>query len=444
MVSPEISADSNTWYSAFVTGVPCHWRLRTTFFQSDAPITNITVHSWRLPEVIGISNDFRGQTVHVDNPSSAREAANKTYVDGQISNVSAVGWANYPASTTVRMAGNRLSWDNYSITSSQQWFRIQHAGTDLFRISASNNLLAITNWTVNTTNISLWVATNDLETSPWPEWCTNLVEGTWSQVSPFTTATNGDLSVTLTFTNAWTNSETAFFRAICGATNPTVTALLTDQTTARALIPESITLDGTTRTTWPESGVSAGTVTQIAETVVGSIVPTSHVAFATSAGSATDTVARADATNAQAAANAASAAASNAQATASAAVPTNIYSAYLETTLTSTNLSGTQLFPVSWSCSGAVARINIVTTGLTAQIVATNLPATGLTADLYVWLCNTNSRPVVWPTNWYWRSSGTLTTNAPTLAAQNELVVRSTFGAIIASVVSTNSTVVLP
>jgi hypothetical protein len=257
-LSSEVSPDSNTWYVAYVTGDPVYWRLRTSFIFFDAIISGISVSSWMLPSVIGTSNDFSGQTLHVDTPTTARNPTTKTYVDAALATVSPANWANYEAAANVRLGGKTLTWDTYSISSngtlaavsytiasSQQWFRIQRAGSDMFRISSSNNFLAITNWTVNTTNIILQVATNDLDSSPWPECTTNLMESYWTPISTYTAVTNGDLSVALTFTNAWTNSSAAFFRAICFSTNASRTEILTTITTAKALSVDSLTVNGT-------------------------------------------------------------------------------------------------------------------------------------------------------------------------------------------------------
>jgi hypothetical protein len=228
------------------------------------------VYSWRSPELCGRTNNFAGQEIEVDTPTASGQAASKGYVDNVASNITPAQWAQYPAAADVRVAGKRLTWETYSllsngtlaavsytVASSQNWFRVQHSGWDLLRISASNNLLAITNFVIDASNyLNMAVWTQDLVTAPWPEYTTNLVDGYWTRVTAWTSVTNGDDSVNLRFTNDWTGA--AFFRALCLATNETVTELLTDKTTARKLEVESATLGGVNRTNWPASGGTSG------------------------------------------------------------------------------------------------------------------------------------------------------------------------------------------
>jgi hypothetical protein len=306
----ETSVDSNTWATATATGAQVYWRLRTIGYFSAGVATNVAVYSWRAPELCGRTNNFAGQEIEVDTPTASGQAASKGYVDNVASNITPAQWAQYPAAADVRVAGKRLTWETYSllsngtlaavsytVASSQNWFRVQHSGWDLLRISASNNLLAVTNFTIDASNyLNMAVWTQDLVNAPWPEYTTNLVDGYWTRVTAWTSVTNGDDSVNLRFTNDWTGA--AFFRALCLATNETVMELLTDKTTARKLEVESATLGGVNRTNWPASGGTSGAeVTNI----VGDVLSTSTVplaVFAENAGAGTDAVARAFATNA--------------------------------------------------------------------------------------------------------------------------------------------------
>jgi hypothetical protein len=453
VLSPELSADSNTWSTATVTGSPCYWRLRTSLYLENTAISNIAVYSWQRPTLIGTSNDFQGQTIYADTPTSARSVANKTYVDDATGAISPANWADYPAVANVRLAGKRLTWDTYTISSngalaavsyaiatSQQWFRIQHSGHDLFRISASNNFLAITNWSVTSSNITLCVATNDLQSSPWPEVTSNLIEGVWAQISPFTTATNGDLSVTLAFSNAWTSAPIAYFRAVCSATNPTLTALLTDQTTARELIPESVTLGGEKRTTWPVGGISASTATGIAESVVGSVVPTSSVAHAATAGTATDPTARTASSNATAAASAASEAATNAQNTANSATSN------AATAQATADLAGPYLASViRLAATNPVITVNAVSNyfrwaptnsgpcNVSITPLGTNIATVGV---LHGWLQHTNT--VSWATNILFNLTGTHTNAAPSLPQDWRFTIELSEGQVCLHLAPTN------
>jgi hypothetical protein len=85
--------------------------------------------------------------------------------------------------------------------------------------------------------------------------------------------------VNLRFTNDWTGA--AFFRALCLATNETVTELLTDKTTARKLEVESATLGGVNRTNWPAGGGTSGAE---ATNIVGDVNSTGTVYNASNLG----------------------------------------------------------------------------------------------------------------------------------------------------------------
>lgn len=249
--SSELSSDGTNWTAAAVTNGAVWWRLRTSYYGDDGWVSNIWVTSWMSPWLVGVSNEMQAQTLYLDTPTIDRHAANKSYVDTVAAGVIPAAWANYPALSDVRVPGKRVSFEDYSllsngslyalsytIESSQQWFRIQHSRQDLFRLSASNVFLCITNLRVDVSNwVNLAVATNWMETSPFPEVTTNLL-GYWSTVGTYLSVTNGDSSVTLRFTNAWTGM--AFFRAVCASTNPSVTEIRTDQT----YLPGSLTVDG--------------------------------------------------------------------------------------------------------------------------------------------------------------------------------------------------------
>jgi len=235
----QISPDQLTWspYEGEAVADPVWYRVfaydslpgSDTNAPGPATISNIVIHSWARPQVVGRVSDLAGQTLRVDWPAAARDTASKDYVD----QVGATRWAQHAATQDVRMAGHRLWFDarwsmiargaytavSYDLDMSvatNRW-RLDYDGQPILTVQLGGLVpLPVSDFMVLTGETdTVWymrVPTNAVTAAPRPQWSSNLVN--WADIETYTGSY--PISTNDAYTLWWTNdfSSSAYFRAV--------------------------------------------------------------------------------------------------------------------------------------------------------------------------------------------------------------------------------------
>jgi hypothetical protein len=200
-------------------------------------IQTLSLLGHQRPDLIGVTNDFAGIVIRVDNPVGSRDAVNLQTLNSRLAafvpgGSSGSSWSLYPASNTVDLAGHALQLDpRYVVSVSGDTVALTFGGAPVFEITgAATSTPRIARFRVSGTNLSADVV-GVIGWRPYPQWSTDLVAGAWTTLSTnaftstYPAVTNG------LFTLAWNSLgyTTEYWRIIAldetGGTNGTGLAL---------------------------------------------------------------------------------------------------------------------------------------------------------------------------------------------------------------------------
>lgn len=226
----EMSTGGTSWVGWEPTNVPVTVRLYSTYGPGGGEgvlITNIVATSFQRPDLFNSTANTAGERILVDDPQLPRQAVNLQTLQTAISNNTAAGWSQYPAVTDVDLSTKRLLMGNgwsmfgsngvYIMTSVSSWsdasgLTIANNGVSVLTTSNGMQGCSITNYTLVTNTMSLWVATNNVVTNVFPEYSTNLMASYWDPINTYTstypTASNGSYRVSF----ALPSGSPLFFR----------------------------------------------------------------------------------------------------------------------------------------------------------------------------------------------------------------------------------------
>jgi hypothetical protein len=142
------------------------------------------------------TNDLSGQRILLFTPQADYEAANKLYVDREVTANVPHDWSEYPATNSVTLGGQTVFWDSrYSTTTEastnvSQTFRVYGVAMLQFEASSSASGSNVASQiAVTDTTVTIRIATNGVTSRPILYTTTDFIAGNWqlaSLVAPLT------------------------------------------------------------------------------------------------------------------------------------------------------------------------------------------------------------------------------------------------------------------
>jgi hypothetical protein len=200
----QMSADGVTWTNWVPTNADIYLRLSLeesapSPFDRTTSISNIQARSWTHPHLFGVESDTAGQLIHVDTPATARQIANKGYVDNQVGAITPAGWSQYPATETVWLNGNKLimgsGWsiievDGVGVVSYADLYGgtnglvIANNGTPMITALAGLQGLQIASLSISAGVATVDIVTNGVHSPPMLQWTPSLSAIDWQILTP--------------------------------------------------------------------------------------------------------------------------------------------------------------------------------------------------------------------------------------------------------------------
>jgi len=226
-VITQISTDGTNWIAGTETNTAVYCRLSTGGGapppgEASLAISNIVVTSWTRPDLWSQSADTAGQQLLVDNISAVsppRQAANRAYVDAQTAAINPSSWSSYPAAQSVRLEGQRLlpgdGWNMYvDLANTTNGLCIANNGSKVLTFEPGLSGLYITNFVLNSSTATVFVATNNVNSTPMIQWTADLLAPDWIMLEPafesYPGSTNGAYVVDV----ALPAGDTGYLRAV--------------------------------------------------------------------------------------------------------------------------------------------------------------------------------------------------------------------------------------
>jgi hypothetical protein len=217
----EVSTNDTTWMALSpIDGATAVWpsyRIRISApnqapplpgeTNSHALLNSVRIDGHQIPGRSGATNDFHGIVIRVDNPVGSRDAVNLQTLEGRLAayvpgTASGSSWSTFPASNVVDFAGYGLQLDpRYLLSISGDTVSLTFGGAPVLELTGSaTSTPRIVSFHVAGSNLSAAVV-GAIGWRPYPQWCTNLVSGSWASLatnqfnSTYPAVTNGLFSL---------------------------------------------------------------------------------------------------------------------------------------------------------------------------------------------------------------------------------------------------------